>query len=124
MARGYWSKRGHSLYGLNPNLQTSKTDKDGNLIDLPSASLLQYREIRHLPFGSGRRQAIIQLLQTGFLIPVNGKNCIQLNADPDLRKLLKNGKIEMYNERNRTFKRTIIRYKDGSERRKRKSNKN
>jgi hypothetical protein len=122
MARGYWSKRGHTLNGLNPNIYTSKTDKDGNLIDLPSASLKQYWEIRDLPFGSARRQAIVQLLSTGFLIPINGKHCIQLNADPDLRKLLNNGKIEMYNERNSTFKRTIIRYKDGSERRKRKRN--
>lgn len=122
MARGYWSKRGHSLNGLNPNSYTSKTDKDGNLIDLPSASLKQYWEIKHLPFGSARRHTIIQLLKTGYLIPVNGLHCIQLNADPDLRKLLKDGKIEMYNERTGTFKRTIIRYKNGSERRKRKRN--
>lgn len=120
MARGYWSKRGYSLSGLNPNAYTSKTDKDGNLINLPSASLVKFWKIRDMPFGSERRRAIIELLKTGYLIPVNGIGQIQLKCDPDLRKLLKDGKIEMYNERNRTFKRTIIRYNDGSERRKRK----
>jgi|AGFT01.1.fsa_nt_gi hypothetical protein len=120
MARGYWSKRGHTLKGLNPEAYTTKTDKDGNLIYLPSTSLIAMQKIRDLPFGSIRRQAIISLLQTGYLLRVNGKGCIQTKADPDLQKLLKDGKIEMYNERNRTFKRTIIRYNDGSERRKRK----
>lgn len=123
MARGYWSKRGHTLNGLNPNTRITKTDKDGNLIDLPSMSLTQYWEIRKLPFGSVRRQAIVQLLQTGYLIPVNGIGCIQLNADKDLQKLLKENKIEIYNERSSShFKRTIVRYKHGSERRKRKRN--
>ena len=98
-------------------------DKDGNLINLPSASLKQYWEIRKLPFGSARRQAIVQLLETGYLIPVNGIGCIQLNVDKDLQKLLKEEKIEMYNERSSGhFKRTIVRYKHGSERRKRKRN--
>src|SRR6478609_3584861 len=114
MARGYWSKRGHTLNGLNPNTRITKTDKDGNLIDLPSMSLTQYWEIRKLPFGSVRRQAILQLLQTGYLIPVNGIGCIQLNADKDLQKLLKENKIEIYNERSsRNFKRTIERNKHG-----------
>lgn len=123
MARGYWSKRGHTLKGLNPNSLITKTDKDGNLIDLPSTSLQQYWEIRKLPFGSARRQAIVQLLETGYLIPVNGIGCIQLNADKDLQKLLKEEKIEMYNERSSGhFKRTIVRYNHGSERRKRKRN--
>lgn len=120
MARGYWSKRGNTLKGLNPAAYTTKTDKDGNLTYLPSTSLIAMQKIRDLPFGSIRRQAIISLLQTGYLLRVNGKGCIQTKADPDLLKLLKDGKIEMYNERNRTFKRTIIRYNDGSERRKRK----
>lgn len=123
MARGYWSKRGHTLHGLNPNVIITKTDKDGNLIDLPSASLEQYWEIRKLPFGSARRQAIVQLLETGYLIPVNGMGLIQLKNDPDLQKLLKEEKIEMYNERSSGhFKRTIVRYNNGSSRRKRKRN--
>lgn len=125
MARSYWSKRGHTLHGLNANDIIIKTDKDGNLISLPSTSLEQYREIRKLPFGSARRRAIVQLLKTGYLIPVNGIGCIQTNADTDLQKLLKEDKIEMYNERSSGhFKRTIIRYKNESERRKRKRNQN
>lgn len=123
MARGYWSIRGHTINGLNANTTITKTDKDGNLIHLPSASLKQYWEIRKLPFGSARRRAILRLLETGYLIPVNGHGCIQLNVDRDLQKLLKEDKIEMYNERSKsTFKRTIVRYKDESERRKRKRN--
>ena len=122
MARGYWSKRGHTLKGLN-TYYTTKTDKDENLIFLPNTSLKQFWEIRKLPFGSARRQAILRLLETGFLIPVNGMGCLQMKTDPDLRKLLKEDKIELYNERSSTkFKRTIIRYKNGSERRKRKRN--
>lgn len=123
MARGYWCSRGHTINGLNANIKITKTDKDGNLIDLPSASLEQYWEIRKLPFGSARRQAIVQLLETGYLIPVNGIGCIQMKADKDLQKLLKEDKIEIYNERSsKNFKRTIVRYKNGSERRKRKRN--
>lgn len=63
----------------------------------PTPELLEYWEIRKLNYGSERRKRIIALLQTGFEFMVNCRGFGSTQRDPDLKKLLKLKKIEMYN---------------------------
>lgn len=54
-----------------------------------------------MPYGKERRKLILQHLikirkdKNYYYIPINRKHCIILKKDPDLRKLLKQGKVKM-----------------------------
>ncbi|WOL22704.1 hypothetical protein [Escherichia phage vB_EcoM_JNE01] len=48
-------------------------------------------------YGSNRRNKILDLLRSGIEIAVNRKYSVQTKDDPDIKKLIKDGKIEMFN---------------------------
>lgn len=53
--------------------------------------------VRNESFGGKRRQKIYEFLKNGLEIQVNGLHCVQTKNDPDISRLLKEGKIEMFN---------------------------
>lgn len=73
--------------------------------------------VRFASYGSARRTKLMELLERGLEFPVNCKHCPSLNKDPDLQKLLKEDKIELFNVRQYptkyrvTFKKTHVRIK-------------
>lgn len=73
--------------------------KDGTLIDRQLKQ--EYKDlidvIRNESFGGKRRQKIYEFMKNGLEIQVNGIHCIQTKNDPDILRLLKEGKIEMFN---------------------------
>lgn len=77
------------------------------------------KEVIHdMDYGSKRRKLILELLSTGIEFQVNGMHCIQIKNDPDIKKLIKSGKIEMFNTPSYNWgsskcKHTYIRIKNG-----------
>lgn len=60
---------------------------------------LKYFEVRKMQYGAKRREEFMNLFNQGLEFYVNCKHCINLKHDYDMQKLLKQGKIEMVNER-------------------------
>lgn len=52
--------------------------------------------LHHMPFGAKRREMILMYLRgdPSAYITVNRKWCVQLHQDPDLTRLLKQGKLK------------------------------
>lgn len=73
----------------------SKEDFPRNIIS-PKFKLLT-EVIHDMSYGGKRRKLILDLLSTGIEYRVNGMHCIQTKNDPDIKKLIKTGKIEMFN---------------------------
>lgn len=73
--------------------------KDGTLVD--RALKQEYKELRDVvhndSYGGMRRKKIYEYLKKGLEIQVNGLHCIQTKNDPDILRLLKEDKIEMFN---------------------------
>jgi hypothetical protein len=63
----------------------------------PTPLLLKYWKIREMDYGKERRALILEVLNSGFNFPVNRKYCLQTKNDPDLKRLIKKGKIELVN---------------------------
>lgn len=79
-----------------------------------------FGSVRYAPYGGKRRKALMELFERGMIICVNGKHVPHTDKDPDLKRLLKEGKIEMitanpkmYSDYAPKFKRTYVRIKDG-----------
>lgn len=79
-----------------------------------------YSKVRYASYGGKRRNALLKLFERGMIICVNGKHVPQTDKDPDLKRLLREGKIEMitanpkmYSDYASKFKRTYVRIKDG-----------
>lgn len=88
-----------------------------NLKISPKFQLLK-EVIYEMDYGGKRRKLIFDLLSTGIEFQVNGMHCIQTKNDPDIKKLIKSGKIEMFNTSsyswgNSICKHTYIRIKNG-----------
>lgn len=68
-------------------------------------------KVRYADYGSERRKNMLALLERGLEFAVNAKYCPQLDTDTDIKKLLKDGKIELFNVRewNSHYKRTHVR---------------
>lgn len=65
-------------------------------------------------YGGKRRKMIYEILASGVEFPVNCRHTIQTKNDPDIQKLLKQGKIEMFNNSTGLkSKRTYLRVKNG-----------
>lgn len=56
----------------------------------------RFQEIRKMSYGAPRRNELMKLLETGFSFTVNTKHSIIIDNDPDIQRLLKKGKVEMY----------------------------
>lgn len=109
------SKRGK----LNYSKCTRDIPKEGEGVGSRITLKPEYEEMRHLiyntPYGGFRRGQILGLLKRGVEISVNGMHEVQTKNDPDLKRLLKEGKIEMFTNAshwNSFFKRTYLRYKN------------
>jgi hypothetical protein len=63
----------------------------------PTPLLLKYWKIREMDYGKERRALILEVLNSVFNFPVNRKYCLQTKNDPDLKRLIKKGKIELVN---------------------------
>ena len=63
----------------------------------PTPLLLKYWKIREMNYGKERRALILEVLTSGFSFCVNRKYCLQTKHDPDLKRLIKKGKIKMVN---------------------------
>ncbi|MED6699480.1 hypothetical protein VWH97_07070 [Escherichia coli O157] len=73
--------------------------KDGKLHrDLKPECKVLLDTVRDAPYGGKRRKLIYEILKSGAELQVNGKHCVQTKNDPDILRLLKEGKIEMFNE--------------------------
>lgn len=57
------------------------------------------KNVRYADYGSERRKNLLVLLEKGLEFPINVKHCPQLDTDTDIKKLLKDGKIELFNVR-------------------------
>ncbi|WEM33231.1 hypothetical protein EJP02_170 [Escherichia phage EJP2] len=67
---------------------------------------------RNADYSIVRRKRLLELFDKGLVIVVNTKHCPQLKQDADLKKLLKDGKLEQFNIReSKNFKRTYLRRK-------------
>ncbi len=85
--------------------------KDGNF-NKPTELLLDYKKIMTMNYGSARRELILKVLQTNTCFRVNRKYCIQTKTDPDIKRLIKQGKIEIFNQHNSYgIKHTYLRLK-------------
>ncbi|EMR6007951.1 hypothetical protein WJW27_004745 [Escherichia coli] len=95
--------------------------KDGTLFDRKLKQ--EYKDLRDVirneSFGGKRRQKIYEFLKNGLEIQVNGLHCVQTKNDPDILRLLKEGKIEMFNTPISSYgnrlkcKHTYLRIKNG-----------
>lgn len=67
--------------------------------------------VRYADYGAKRRKNLLALLEKGLEFPINTKHCPLLSTDPDIKKLLKDGKIELFNVRqwNSHHKKTHVR---------------
>jgi hypothetical protein len=63
----------------------------------PTPLLLKYWRLRDMSYGKERRELILEVLKDGFCFAVNRKYCLQTKHDPDLKRLIKQGKIEIVN---------------------------
>ncbi len=52
-----------------------------------------------MSYGKERRAMLLSVIERGFEFPVNGKHLIQTKRDPDIKKLIKQGKIQMVNKK-------------------------
>lgn len=74
-----------------------------------------YQEQRNATYGMTRRRELLRAFELGLVMPINGHHLCQSKADPDLKKLLKDGKVEMITDNaRRCFKRTYLRKKHGT----------
>ena len=48
-----------------------------------------------MEYGPARRKMIVRLLAGGNTIRVNSKYCVQVKKDPDIRKLIRTGVVEV-----------------------------
>lgn len=95
------------------NPYTSSSSKyQGNVVIKEQYSILRVL-VHEVSYGGFRRKKILELLKSGIEYPVNGEHGIQVKKDPDLKRLLKEDKIEMITEGGKNFKRTYVRYKNG-----------
>lgn len=60
---------------------------------------LEYFAARKLPYGHARRAVLLSLMQQGLEFYVNMRGCPNLRYDTDLLKMLKDGVIELVNEK-------------------------
>ena len=61
---------------------------------------IQYlKTVRDADYGKERRERLLALLDLGLEFAVNKTRCPQMSTDKDLQKLLKEGKIELFNVR-------------------------
>lgn len=73
----------------------------------------RFQEIRQMSFGCIRRNELMKLLSTGFSFAVNIKHCIIVEHDPDIQRLLKKNKIELYTVKaSKKTKHTYVRIKN------------
>lgn len=63
----------------------------------PTELLKKYWSIRKMDYGKERRALILEVLNAGFSFAVNRKYCLQTKTDPDLKRLIKKGKIKIVN---------------------------
>lgn len=63
----------------------------------PTPLLIKYWKIHDMSYGKERRALILEVLKAGFSFCVNRKYCLQTKHDPDLKRLIKKGKIKMVN---------------------------
>ena len=81
-------------------LRSQITTPDGLLRDEnqnPTPLLRKYWQLREMNYGKERRALILEVLKAGFSFCVNRKYCLQTKHDPDLKRLIKKGKIKMVN---------------------------
>lgn len=82
------------------NCITEIRKKDGTLFSRELKD--EYKELRDIirndSYGGKRRQKIYEFLKNGLEIQVNGLHCVQTKNDPDILRLLKEDKIEMFTE--------------------------
>ncbi len=81
-------------------------DKNNN----PTQLLRKYWQLREMSYGKERRALILEVLKSGFSFAVNRKYCLQTKKDPDLKRLIKQGKIKLVNTGG-TVKTTCIQLK-------------
>lgn len=63
----------------------------------PTPLLRKYWQLREMSYGKERRALILEVLEAGFSFAVNRKYCLQTKHDPDLKRLIKKGKIKLVN---------------------------
>ncbi len=76
----------------------------------PTPLLRKYWQLREMSYGKERRALILEVLEAGFSFAVNRKYCLQTKHDPDLKRLIKKGKIKLVNTGG-TVKTTCIQLK-------------
>ena len=103
------SKRGKTVY----HPYTYSSTKDCCRPELKEQYKILRVLVHEVSYGGFRRAKILQMLKDGVEYPVNGVGGIQLKNDPDFKRLLKEGKIEMFTQGGTNFKRTYVRYKNG-----------
>lgn len=91
--------------------------KDGyDLVMKPEYKYIK-NAIFEMPYGAKRRKIILDMLREGVEFKVNGMHDIQTKNDPDIKRLLKCKKIEMFNVRSGSWsdrsKHTYLRIKNG-----------
>lgn len=97
---------------------TRNIKKDGNseIVLKPEYKFLK-DAIFEMPYGGKRRKVILDMLRDGVEFKVNGMHDIQTKNDPDIKRLLKDCKIEMFNVRSGSWsgnsKHTYLRIKNG-----------
>lgn len=89
--------------------------------DNSDREIFNFSEAKYMPYGMKRRNALYEMFKNGMMIIVNGRSSLKTYEDPDLKKLIKQGKIEMvtahdkpYDKYRTTYKRTYVRIKDGT----------
>lgn len=74
----------------------------------------EFKKIMYDNKGSVRRNKLLKLFEDGLEIMVNEKHCLIIKRDSDIKRLLKQNKIEMFYDKYHpydTFTRTFVRIK-------------